>query len=180
MPQYTNEGLAEVVATYESINAWFVAKLAEQEALPATADPVLLVAEIQAKSQELTSASMSVIMKAMNVPKGEYGQWGAGGDSSTKSSKTKTKTKTTSSKSKKAKATKSKSSKGPKTTEMDMGNGKGKQNMFKMETEEDINAYLEDMFGPESAEELREKRAEQEKEKEKEQKKEKEHKIDEL
>jgi len=176
MPQYTNEDLEEIIAIYESINTWFIAKLAEQEALPPTADPVLLIAEIQAKTQELTSASMKMIMKSMKIPEREHAQWGdyGGGGSSSKSS-SKTKTKTAGSKSKKAKSTKSKSSKGPKPTEVDIGNGKKKM-MFEMSadmTEEEIAAAIEAQFGTaDFTEEANEKEMEKEKEKE--------HKIDEL
>ena len=173
MPQYTSEDLDELVAIYETVNAWFVAKLAEQEALPPTADPVLLVAEIQAKSQELNTVSMKVIMKAMKIPERERGQWGdygGGGSSSSKS-----KTKTASSKSKKAKSTKSKSSKGPKSTEIDLGDGK-KKTMFEMSadmTEEEIAAAIEAQFGV-GVDDLAEEANKRETEKEKE------HKIDEL
>ncbi len=180
MPQYTKEDLDEVVAIYETVNAWFVAKLAEQEALPPTADPILLVEEIHAKSQELTTASMNVIMKAMKIPERERAQWGdygSGGGSS--SSSKKSKTKTTSSKSKKAKATKSKSSKGPKMTEIDLGDGK-KKTMFEMNadmTEEEIAAALEAQFGAgDFSAETGGKEAENGKAAEEE----KEHKIDEL
>jgi len=152
MPQYKKEDLDEIVVIYESVNSWFVAKLAEQEALPPTADPVLLVEEMHAKSQELTTASMNVIMKAMKIPERDRAQWGdyGNGDSSSSSSK-KSKTKTSSSKAKKAKPTKSKSSKGPKMTEVDVGDGK-KKKVFEMNadmTEEDIAAALEAQFGPE-------------------------------
>lgn len=174
MPQYTNEDLDEVLAIYDSISAWFVTKLAEQEALPPTADPVLLVAEIEAKSQELSTASMNVIMKAMKLPERERAQWGdygSGGSSS--SSRRKSKTKTASSKSKKAKSTKSKSSKGPKTTEADLGDKK--KIMFEMNadmTEEEIAAAINTQFG---ADDLSGDANEKETEKE-----ETEHKIDEL
>jgi hypoxia up-regulated 1 len=177
MPQYTKEDLDEVVAIYETVKAWFVAKLAEQEALPPTADPVLLVAEIQAKSQELTTASMNVIMKAMKVPERERGQWGDYGGGGSSSNKSKSKTKTASSKNKKAKSTKSKSSKGPKSTEINLGDGK-KKTMFEMNadmSEEEIAAALEAQFGvgfDDLAGETKEKETEKEKEKE--------HKIDEL
>jgi hypoxia up-regulated 1 len=174
MPQYTNEDLDEVLAIYDSISAWFVTKLAEQEALPPTADPVLLVAEIEAKSQELSTASMNVIMKAMKLPERERAQWGdygSGGSSS--SSRRKSKTKTASSKSKKAKSTKSKSSKGPKTTEANLGDKK--KIMFEMNadmTEEEIAAAINTQFG---ADDLSGDANEKETEKE-----ETEHKIDEL
>jgi hypoxia up-regulated 1 len=174
MPQYKLEDLDEVVAIYETINAWFVGKLAEQEALPPTADPVLLVEEIHAKSQELTTASMNVIMKAMKIPERERAQWGDYGSGSSSSSRSKkSKTKTASSKTKKAKATKSKSSKGPKTTEIDLGDG-NKKTMFEMNadmTEEEIAAALEAQFG---AEDFTGKSGDKATEKEKE------HKIDEL
>jgi hypoxia up-regulated 1 len=148
-PQYTKEDLTEVITAYESIKNWFTTKLAEQEALPPTADPVLLASEIQAKSQELTSASMKIMMKAMKIPDQDWSQFGSGSNSNSKSKpKPKVSKSAKSSKSKKAKATKSKGAKEPKTTEIDLGGGGGKKKMFmvgedgEMPSEEEILAAM--------------------------------------
>jgi hypoxia up-regulated 1 len=146
-PQYTKEDLTEVITAYESIKTWFTTKLAEQEALPPTADPVLLASEIQAKSQELTSASMKIMMKAMKIPDQDWSQFGSGSNSKSKP-KPKVSKSGKSSKSKKGKATKSKGAKEPKTTEIDLGGGGGKKKMFmvgedgEMPSEEEILAAM--------------------------------------
>lgn len=107
-PMYTMEDVAEVTKLYDSVIEWFNVKLAEQEKLEATANPVLLGKDLAAKATELTDAGMKLIMKSMKTPP------------KPKSSSTKSKSKSKTAKT--AKASKSKSAKGTKQT-ADFGKG---------------------------------------------------------
>lgn len=99
-PMYTMEDLTEITKLYDSATEWLTTKLAEQEALPPTADPILLGKDLGLKATELTDAGMKLLMKSMKTPPAKP-----------KSSSTKTK-----SKAKTAKASKSKTAKGSKQT----------------------------------------------------------------
>jgi hypoxia up-regulated 1 len=148
LPQYKMEDLTDLIAAYESVNAWFTAKLAEQDALAPNQDPVLLAQEIQDKTQDLTSTSMEVIMRSMKIPERDKKRFTSRKSKTSKSAK--------SSKTKKAKSTKTKDAEKPKTndkdsktTEVDLGGGE-KQKLFKVNfdgnvpIEEEIRAAFEE------------------------------------
>jgi hypoxia up-regulated 1 len=148
LPQYKMEDITDLIATYESVNTWFTAKLAEQDALAPNQDPVLLAQEIQDKTQDLTSSSMKVIMRAIEMQERDQMKFQGRKSKTSKSAK--------SSKTKKAKSTKTKgaetsktSGKDPKTTEVDLGDGE-EQKPIKisfdgnMPTREEIKAALEE------------------------------------
>ncbi|TGJ86767.1 hypothetical protein E0Z10_g1984 [Xylaria hypoxylon] len=74
-PLYTLEDMKELTELYDSIMSWLEEKIAQQDKLPETADPVLLVKEITEKTKKLEKAGFKK------------------NSSSKKSSKSKTKTK---------------------------------------------------------------------------------------
>ncbi|KAH8766404.1 Hsp70 protein-domain-containing protein [Hyaloscypha sp. PMI_1271] len=65
---YTKEDLVKPQAQYDTISKWLAEKLAEQEKLSETADPVLLTKDLTAKSKELTDMHVDLIMKSMKQP----------------------------------------------------------------------------------------------------------------
>jgi hypoxia up-regulated 1 len=67
-PIYKKEDLVKPQAQYDSISTWLATKLAEQEKLPETADPVLLTKDLVVKAKELTDMHVDLIMKAMKQP----------------------------------------------------------------------------------------------------------------
>jgi hypoxia up-regulated 1 len=121
-PSYTDSDLTEVTTLYTSVQEWFTAKQAAQDALPLSADPVLLVDELATKSQELTSLTMKIIMRAMKIP-----------------DPARPKKASSSTKSRKARATKAKTAKGPKTTEIEIEDGpkKGGPKVVRMDFGDD-------------------------------------------
>jgi hypoxia up-regulated 1 len=67
-PTYTTEDLTVPQTLYDSISEWLTEKLAEQEKLPPTADPVILVRDIAAKVKQLQDAQMALVTKSMRRP----------------------------------------------------------------------------------------------------------------
>ncbi|KAN0106737.1 actin-like ATPase domain containing protein [Hyaloscypha variabilis] len=67
-PVYSEADLIRPQAQYDSISKWLDEKLAEQEKLPETADPVLLSKDLTAKAKELTDMHVELIMKSMQRP----------------------------------------------------------------------------------------------------------------
>ena len=67
-PTYTTEDLVRPQALYDSVTTWLAEKLAEQEKLLQTADPVLLIKDLQAKTKELTDMHVEILMKSMKRP----------------------------------------------------------------------------------------------------------------
>ena len=67
-PMYTQEELADVSKTYESIQAWLDEKMALQEKLGPTDDPVIFSADLAKKSQELNKVIMDLLQKKMRLP----------------------------------------------------------------------------------------------------------------
>ncbi|KAI0013244.1 actin-like ATPase domain-containing protein [Xylariaceae sp. FL0662B] len=63
-PLYTLDDLTELTELSKSILEWLEGKIAEQEELPATADPVLLVKDITEKTKKLEKASIDLAMKS--------------------------------------------------------------------------------------------------------------------
>lgn len=135
-PVYKEADLTKPQALYDSISAWLVIKIAEQEMLEITADPVLLTKDLTAKAKELSDLQVDLIMKSMKQP--------------FKSKRPTTKPK----KAAKPKKTKSKSSKSSKTDSAEKAgktldiNDEGMP-MFKvgedgeLPSEEDIMAFIE-------------------------------------
>ncbi|KAK0705557.1 Hsp70 protein-domain-containing protein [Lasiosphaeris hirsuta] len=64
-PLYTLDDLKESEELYESISAWFEEKLAAQEKLGATDDPVLLVKDVEERRKKLDKAGMDLAMKSV-------------------------------------------------------------------------------------------------------------------
>ncbi|KAI1354124.1 Hsp70 protein-domain-containing protein [Xylaria sp. FL0043] len=93
-PLYSLEDLKELTELYDSIVTWLEEKLAEQEKLPETADPVLLVKEITEKTKKLEQAGVDMAMRSVRKFESRFKK----NSSSKKSSKTKTKTATKTSK----------------------------------------------------------------------------------
>jgi hypoxia up-regulated 1 len=88
-PLYTMEDMKELTELYESVVAWLDEKMAEQDKLPETADPVLLVKEITEKTKKLEQAGIDMAMKSVRKFESKFKK----NTSSKKSSKSKTKTK---------------------------------------------------------------------------------------
>ena len=67
-PAYTQEELADVSKTYESVQAWLDEKMAIQDQLGPTDDPVIFSADLAKKSQELNKVIMDLLQKKMRIP----------------------------------------------------------------------------------------------------------------
>lgn len=67
-PMFTTEDLVLPQSLYDTISQWLADKLAEQEKLPATADPILLVKDIAAKAKQLQDASVDLLARTMKRP----------------------------------------------------------------------------------------------------------------
>ncbi|KAF2965465.1 hypothetical protein GQX73_g8112 [Xylaria multiplex] len=93
-PLYTLEDMKELAGLYDSIVSWLEEKMAEQEKLPETADPVLLVKEITEKTKKLEKAGVDMAMRSVKKFESKFKK----NSSSKKSSKTKTKSATKTSK----------------------------------------------------------------------------------
>ena len=65
---YSEEDIDAILQKEESIKKWLEEKLAEQEKLLPTDDPVLLSSELSAKSEELNSLVMRLLTKQMKTP----------------------------------------------------------------------------------------------------------------
>lgn len=68
LPSYTADDLTELTTAQETIQAWFDAKLAEQEKLSLTDDPVVLSADLITKSKELNQVVMKLLQRQMQIP----------------------------------------------------------------------------------------------------------------
>ncbi|KAI1083769.1 stress protein ORP150 [Whalleya microplaca] len=86
-PLYTLDDLTELTDLSKSIIDWLEEKLAEQEKLPATADPVILAKDIAEKTKKLEKAGMDLAMKSAK----NFDSKKKKSSSSKKSSKTKKK-----------------------------------------------------------------------------------------
>jgi hypoxia up-regulated 1 len=117
---FTQEDLDVLVALHKSTNDWFTEKLAEQEALKVTDDPVLLVKDMAKKANEISQAGMELVMKGMKGPEPPK-------VSTSKTSKTK-----------KPKTSKTKKSKKTKSTSTEAAEGTGEPKVYDMPTEEEI------------------------------------------
>ena len=117
---FTQEDLDVLESLHKATTDWFTKKLAEQEALKVTDDPVLLVKEMAKKANEMSQAGMEVVMKGMKGPEPPK-------VSTSKTSKTK-----------KPKTSKTKKSKKTKSTSTDAAEGTGEAKAYDMPTEEEI------------------------------------------
>ncbi|KFY38070.1 hypothetical protein V494_04524 [Pseudogymnoascus sp. VKM F-4513 (FW-928)] len=117
---FTQEDLDKLETLHKETSDWFSKKLAEQEALKVTDDPVLLVKEMAKKANDLSQAGMEVVMKGMKGPE------------QPKPAYTKT------SKSKKPKTSKTKKSKKSKSTSTEAAEGTEEAKAYDMPTEEEI------------------------------------------
>ncbi|KAL1302656.1 hypothetical protein AAFC00_003023 [Neodothiora populina] len=111
---YTAEDLSTLQQTYDSIASWLSQKISLQDELKATEDPVVTVAEIEAKASELNRAMMDLVQRRMNIPKKK---------SSTSSSSSGSK-KSSSAKSRKARKSPTSSSASPSGSASASGSGK--------------------------------------------------------
>ncbi|TDZ67958.1 Hypoxia up-regulated protein 1 [Colletotrichum trifolii] len=64
-PLYKLEDLTSIEELYESTSKWLKEQEAKQEGLEATADPVLLVKDLQAKRSKLDNAGLELAMKSV-------------------------------------------------------------------------------------------------------------------
>lgn len=131
-PLFTKEDLDLAITQHQEVSDWLAKKLAEQEKLKPTENPVLLVKEIALKANEVTQASMEMVMKSMKAPEMPKKS------SSSKTSKTK-KSKTV--KAKKSKKTASEESSA--TTSADAANGTGDAEFYEPPTDEEIREGME-------------------------------------
>ncbi|XDG03230.1 hypothetical protein ABKA04_002845 [Annulohypoxylon sp. FPYF3050] len=90
-PVYTLDDLKEITDLSKSVIDWLEEKLAEQEKLPETADPVLLAKDLIEKTKKLEKAGMDLAMKSVKA----FDKTKKKSSSSKKSSKTKAKKGTT-------------------------------------------------------------------------------------
>lgn len=68
LPNYSAEDLTELISAQKTIQAWFDPKLAEQEKLSPTEDPVLLSADLTTRSKELNQIVMKLLQRQMEIP----------------------------------------------------------------------------------------------------------------
>lgn len=68
MFSYSDEDLKAVADAQESVESWLDTKLAEQEKLSPTDDPVILSSDMAAKSKELNDIVMGLLTKQMKTP----------------------------------------------------------------------------------------------------------------
>ncbi|KAI4183887.1 MAG: hypothetical protein L6R41_005131 [Letrouitia leprolyta] len=64
-PPYTNADLESLLSTRDTVQSWLDTKLAEQEKLSPSDDPVIISSELAAKSKELNKVVMDLIQKQM-------------------------------------------------------------------------------------------------------------------
>ncbi|KAI9158620.1 Hypoxia up-regulated protein 1 [Paramyrothecium foliicola] len=64
-PMYQREDLEEVEGLHKEVAAWLKELEVEQDALPSTADPVLLIQDLKAKRQALDKAGKDLALKAV-------------------------------------------------------------------------------------------------------------------
>ncbi|KFZ00078.1 hypothetical protein V498_00308 [Pseudogymnoascus sp. VKM F-4517 (FW-2822)] len=117
---FTQEDLDVLESLHKATSDWLTKKLAEQEALKVTDDPVLLVKEMAKKANDISQAGMEVVMKGMKGPEPPK-------VSTSKTSKTK-----------KPKTSKTKKSKKTKSTSTEAAEGTGEAKTYDMPTEEEI------------------------------------------
>ena len=68
MFSYSEEDLQAITDAQDSVETWLNSKLAEQERLSPTDDPVLLSTELATKSKELNDMVMNLLTKQMKTP----------------------------------------------------------------------------------------------------------------
>ena len=68
MFSYSAEDLKIITDTQESVESWLESKLAEQEKLSPSEDPVILSSDMAAKSKELNEMVMNLLTKQMKTP----------------------------------------------------------------------------------------------------------------
>ncbi|KAI0378346.1 actin-like ATPase domain-containing protein [Hypomontagnella monticulosa] len=91
-PLYTLDDLKEITELSKSVIDWLEQKLAEQEKLPGTADPVLLAKDLMEKTKQLEKAGMDLAMKSVRNFEKSKKKSSSKKPSKTKSKKTSTKT----------------------------------------------------------------------------------------
>jgi len=67
-PTYNTADLVKPQSLYDSISSWLAEKLAEQEKLDITSDPVIFTKDLEAKAKELSDIQVELIMKSMKQP----------------------------------------------------------------------------------------------------------------
>lgn len=67
-PMFTSEDLVVPQNLYDTISKWLAEKLAEQEKLPATANPAILVKDIASKAKQLQEVTVDLITRTMKKP----------------------------------------------------------------------------------------------------------------
>ncbi|KAJ3577091.1 hypothetical protein NPX13_g3476 [Xylaria arbuscula] len=89
-PLYTLDDMKELTDLYDSIVSWLEEKIAEQDKLPETADPVLLVKEITEKTKKLEKAGLDMAMRSVKKFESKFKK----NNGSKKTTKTKSKSTT--------------------------------------------------------------------------------------
>ena len=68
LPSYSADDLAELTSAQDTIQAWFDAKLAEQEKRSLTDEPAFLSADLLTRSKELNQVVMKLLQRQMQIP----------------------------------------------------------------------------------------------------------------
>ena len=90
-PIYTPEDLTTLTDAYSSVQTWLDEKLAAQEKLSPTDDPVIFSEDLAKRSQELNKVVMNLLQKKMKIP--AYTKPKSSGKTKTSKSKTSKSTK---------------------------------------------------------------------------------------
>ncbi|KAI2631738.1 Hsp70 protein-domain-containing protein [Xylaria nigripes] len=91
---YTLDDIKELTKLYDSVVGWLDEKIAEQDKLPQTADPVLLVKDITEMTKKLEKAGVDVAMRSVRRLESKVKNSGSKKPSKTKTKKTKSSTET--------------------------------------------------------------------------------------
>lgn len=137
-PVYKSEDLVKPQEAYDGTSAWLKKKLAEQDKLSPTDDPVLLSSEMAVKAKVLQEIHIDLIMKSMRQP---YKS-----SRPTKKIPPKPKAKKTGTKSKKNASKTKSAAKGEKTIDLKGPDGRPKFRVGEdgeLPSEEDILAFIE-------------------------------------
>lgn len=67
-PPYTSEDATSLEAVYNSVEQWLSTKMVEQDKISPQENPVLLSADLEAKSKELNQAVMGMLQRQMRKP----------------------------------------------------------------------------------------------------------------
>lgn len=66
---YTPEDMTSLSSVYDSVSSWLSEKAGEQDKLSPFEDPVITVAELDAKAEQLSNIMMKLLQKKIQMPK---------------------------------------------------------------------------------------------------------------